>query len=343
MTKYLPLQISFKLFICILLFSTIYACNQNSVSTNHEKNNLTPEKITVGLSKQPSSSLFFIAQEKGFFKAQNLDLSIINFPSGKRALVDGLLQNAVDLIATTEVPFVFSSFQYQDLKIISTIFVADNVNRIIARRDAGIEKPVDLTSKKVATQKASAVHYFLDLFLKENGMSSKDINLSFMKAEKLPGALAEGKIDAYSMREPFIAQAKTMLGNNAIIFSEPGIYNQVELLVTRDKYLHENKASIRRLIMALRDAQIYANEHLKEANEIISRNLGVPVEVVISTRGNIQQRVSLDQSTLLLLENIARWAISENMVSQRRIPDYLEYIDFDILLSIDENAVSIIH
>ena len=340
MSKYLSFKVGIKILVCTLSVFVVCSCNQN---TQPENQALTTEKITVGLSKQPSSSLFFIAQEKGFFEAQNLALEVIGFPSGKRALVDGLLEDKVDLIATTEVPFVFSSFQYHDLKIISTIFVADNVNRIIARRDAGIVKPNDLRSKRVATQKVSAVHYFLDLFLKENGMSSKDIKLSFMKAENLPDALAEGKIDAFSMREPFIAQAKTLLRNNAIIFSEPGIYNQVELLVTRDKYLQENSASIRRLIKALRDAQIYANEHLKEANQIISKNLGVPVEVVVSTRGNIQQRVSLDQSTLLLLENIARWAIDENMVSQHRIPDYLEYIDFDILLSIDENAVSIIH
>jgi len=76
----------------------------------------------------------------------------------------------------------------------------------------------------VATQRASAVHYFLHLFLLRHGMSEDDVDLSFMKAEELPGALSEGTIDAFSMREPFIGEAKRLMGEQAVVFSEPALY-----------------------------------------------------------------------------------------------------------------------
>ena len=75
---------------------------------------------------------------------------------------------------------------------------------------------------KIATQRLSAVHYFLHLFLLKHDI--EDAELEFLKAEELPQALADGKIDAFSMREPFISEAHGLVGNNGIVFRESGTY-----------------------------------------------------------------------------------------------------------------------
>lgn len=46
--------------------------------------------------------------------------------------------------------------------------------------------------------------------------------------------LANGEIDAFSHREPFISEAKKRLGDNAIVFEIPGAYTKTFNLVVRD-------------------------------------------------------------------------------------------------------------
>jgi len=329
--------------IIVLLCFSMVSCSKNENSPTTIKSDKKTLSMRIGLALQPSGSLFFVADEKGLFKKHNIDLEIVNYPSGKRALNDGLLKNKVDLITTSEVPFVFSSFKHKDLKILSSIFTADNVNRIIARRDVDIAKPSDLKGKKIGTQKSSAVHYFLHLFLLENNLSDDDINIEFMKAEKLPLALASGKLDGFSMREPYITEAKKQLAENAIIFSEPGIYNQVEVLVTNNAYLENNQEAVERILSALKDAEAYFNDYPSESDEIIARKFNVSVSVAESYRTEVKQRVSLDQSTLLLIESIARWAMKNNMVSGQNMPDYMDFIHYTSLRNIDEKSVTIIH
>lgn len=94
----------------------------------------------------------------------------------------------------------------------------------MARRDRGIEEAADLRGKHIATQRGSAVHFFLHLCLVSHGLTEEDVTLSFMKGEELPAALAEGRIDAFSMREPYVSEASSLLGERVVIFGHKSIY-----------------------------------------------------------------------------------------------------------------------
>ena len=326
-----------------LISGLLISCTDNKSSSMSSMTDEMPTKVRIGLAFQPSGSLFFVAEEKGFFKKQNLDLVITNYPSGKRALKNGLLKGKEDLITTTEVPFVFSSFTETDLKVISTIFVADNVNSVIARRDSGIKTPADLKGKRVATQKSSAVHYFLHLFMLENHIKDEDVATSYMKAENLPAAISSGSIDAFSMREPYISEAKKLLGDNAIVFKEPGIYNQVELLISNDDFIKSHPKVISRILKALLEAEEFTRTNSVEADTIVSTKFSTTIEAAAAFRSEMQQRIALDQSMLLLLEGIGRWAIDNEMVGTKELPDYLNYIHYSGLREIDSKSVTIVH
>ena len=61
-----------------------------------------------------------------------------------------------------------------------------------------------------------------------------------MRAEELTPSLVQGRIDAFSMREPYIGNAKKLLGDNAIVFSERGIYMSSELAITTRAFADKN-------------------------------------------------------------------------------------------------------
>lgn len=292
----------------------------------HDSNNgATSTKLRLAVPLQPQSALLLTAVERNDFAKYGLDVSLQDYPSGKRALHDGLFAGKADFAAVSDLPVALAGFERSDFRILARTFSADNVNRVIARKDAGISKPADLRGKRVATQENSAVHYFLYLFLLEHGMSEDDVVMSFMKAQELPHALAAGRIDAFSMREPFIGQAKILLEDNAVLFAAPGIYEQMDLIVVCEKMAKRSPFVLKSVVSALLDAETFTRKHSAQARIVVEKRLGVKHGALndIWTTSNIS--VSLPIALLLRIEDQARWSISRHR-AHNQVPNYLQLV-----------------
>lgn len=300
------------------------------------------DSLHLGLAIHPSSALIMIALHRDLFAEESLDVSMTAYPSGKRALLDGLYPEHVDIATSGDVPLAMAAFAHRPVKIIATTFGANNVNRIIARRSSGITQPRDLIGKRVATQRASAVHFFLHLFLLEYGISDTDISPSYLKAEELPEALANGSIDAFAMREPYISMARERLGDDAVVFDHPGVYHQFDGLVVSNEILRNNPRAVKKFLRALLKAErITAKDHTA-AIKATAHFLDVSEAQTAAVLSASQLRIALDQEYLLLLENEARWAIRSAIVNTQSVPNYLNMIHLDLLLELKPEAVSII-
>lgn len=299
------------------------------------------ERVRIGLPLQQQSSLAIIAVEKGFYSKEGLDVTVKEYPSGKRA-VEGMLAGEVDVATTAETPIVFASFERQDFSIIASISSSDNILRIIARKDKGIQKPVDLRGKRIAVQKGSATHFFLHIFLLKNGLSEKDVSLYFKKVEELPEALASGEIDAFSQREPFISKAKGLLGDNAVVFAEPGIYVLSEVMIALNSLIKDKPEVINRLLRALLQAERFTRDHPDQAIKIVSNKLKAPESEISALWNEFYFTISLKQEILNILEDEARWAIRNKFTNKTKVPNYLNFIYLDGLKAVKPEAVTII-
>ncbi|MES9963560.1 MAG: NrtA/SsuA/CpmA family ABC transporter substrate-binding protein [Candidatus Sedimenticola sp. 20ELBAFRAG] len=300
-----------------------------------------PVKVRIGLAMQPTSSLGIIAAHQGYFEDENIEAVVSEYPSGKRALRDGLFQKNVDVAVSADVPVTMAALEKKRFRILAATFNAGNINRVIARSDHDIRTPADLAGKRVATQRASAVHFFLELFMGEHGLTNEQLTLSYMKAEKLPQALAEGRIDAFSMREPYISQAKSLLGDRAVVFSAPGLYRQIDMLLISDEMLSANPDVAAKLLRAFRKAEVFADQQKEKAIAIVAERIGVEVEKIRVIWPSLKLRISLEQFHLLLLESEARWAIRNGLTDATEMPDFMEYIDFRGLEEVDPEAITI--
>lgn len=300
------------------------------------------DRVRIGVAMHPSASLAFVALENGYFDELGLEVVVKKYPSGKRALLEGLFPGEVDLTSAADVPVAMSGLSRKVFRILTSTFSADNVNRVIARRDRGITDPKDLKGKTVATQRASAVHFFLHLFLLDNGMSEQDVTMRYMKAEFLPQALADGDIDAFSMREPYISQARELLGDNAVVFAAPGLYAQTEVLVSSPAFVNAKPHVIDKVLGALLKAETFIHENPDAAIGIASRWIGVSKDEMAQIWPTVSFRIGLDQALLLLLENEARWAIGSEISTAEQVPYYLDFIDEAPLKKAKPRGVTII-
>lgn len=298
--------------------------------------------VSIGLALQPSGALMFIARDKELFDKHGLDPSFTEYASGKRAMVDGLFSDKVDVVTAADVPITINGFGGNRFKILATVFTADNVNRVIARRSAGISTPKDLQGKRVGTQESSAVHFFYHLFHVAHGLGHDATEMVYLKAEELPGALARRDIDAFSMREPYISEAAALLGEDAVIFSAPGAFVQSESLVISSRFMNEHPEVCERLIRALLEAEHFARENKAEAQDIVARALSADRAAIEKIWETVGFRVSLDQFLLIQLEDIGRWTIELGIAPTDELPNYLNLFHVAPLKSIEADRVSLI-
>ena len=301
------------------------------------------EPIRYGLTQQSMSALGIVACDANFFSREGLDAEITEYVSGKRAL-QALLDGEVDAITTAGIPIVFASLTRRDFRIVAGLAsLTTNVERIVARKDRGIVTPADLQGRKVATQRGSAVHFFLHMFLVKYGLTERDIDLTFMKAEELPGALIRGEIDAFSMREPYVGRATKALGNDAIVFEAPGVYYRTDYLVVSEELIRTRPEAVEKMIRALVRAEQFAKQDPSRLVSVVAARLGAENESVVR-RELAQTRldVGLGQSLLTCLENGANWAIATGLTEQTDVPNYLEFIYLDAIESVKPEAVTII-
>ena len=164
-----------------------------------------------------------------------------------------------------------------------------------------------------------------------------------MKGEKLPEALANSEIDAFSMREPFISQAIKLLGEeNVVLFAEKDIYHAIDVVVASNKFIDENPEAIKKIILALIKAEEFILENPDVAKDILIQRTGSDESEVDRIWSNLSFKVSLDQSLLGALEDEARWAIKNKLVEVTEIPDYLDFIYLEALEAVKPEAVTII-
>jgi sulfonate transport system substrate-binding protein len=135
-----------------------------------------------------------------------------------------------DLAANSETQALRHSFENPDMRFIFTL--AECPYRIVCRRSAGIARLADLRGKRIGTMLKSSAEYFLDRMLRTVGLTAHDVTIvPFMAKTKapltlMPQALLAGELDAVTVWEPQMQQAKLVIGADAIEFCDPTVYRE---------------------------------------------------------------------------------------------------------------------
>jgi NitT/TauT family transport system substrate-binding protein len=115
---------------------------------------------------------FFLAQEKGLFAEEGIEVELINVEETHAAYA-GLFGGQVDAVAAApqDIPF----FATPDEMPLCVLVTDDSRggDGVVARKD--IRSIADLQGKAVAFERGSISHFYLNVLLKEAGLSEADI------------------------------------------------------------------------------------------------------------------------------------------------------------------------
>ena len=299
------------------------------------------EKITVGISKSFLSIPVYIAQTQGFFSDEGLDVTLKEYPSGKKA-TQALFAGEINISTAADMPVVFNSFKRQDFCIIATFTYSYHFVKIIARKDSGIKKGADLKGKKVGANMGTSSHFFLGVSLIHNRLLIPDVEMINIKTVDLPAALRNNEVDAISVWQPYAQKAMQLLGDNAIELPSSEMYRTTFNFSIMKIFAKEHPEILQKFLRAIDKAAAFVRNDREKAQEIIAGKFHLEKNVVNAAWGDFLFGVSLDQPLLVSWDNIARWAIKNRLVNKKKIPNYLNYICLDALQAVKPNSITII-
>ena len=330
----------FSIFMAVmatLLVSVFFGCDQKQA-----KNSLELEKVTLGVESSLLPTAVWVAEDKGFFKKEGLDLTIKEFGSGRLSFLAMLKgDQGINISTVAPTPIMFKSFDRKDFSIFATFAYSYSDVKVIARRDKGIQTAIDLKGKKIGTIAGTTGQFFTEAFLTYNGIPSSDVEVIDIASKDLPDALNTNKVDAIVIWEPHAFKAKQLLGDRAISLESSGVYKETFNFMVMNDYAKSHSEVLRKFLKAIEKATEFIKSNKKEAQAIVVKRLNLEEATTAAIWDDFIFEVSLDQSLVMTLEDEARWAINSKLTDIEEVPNYIDYIDISALQEVNPEAVSL--
>jgi NitT/TauT family transport system substrate-binding protein len=290
----------------IFLVTSLLACTTQKKSTEQatpSKKNGQTLRVCTGTSY---SILPIIAQQKGFFALEGLAVELIPYAIGRDAM-EAMLAGKCEVATSADTPVADYGLKRDDLRIIASIASSDKLCYIVARIDSKIRTAKDLKGCKVAVTRGTAPHFFLDLVLNKNRLQEKDLQLQFLKGDALHQALLDGTVAAIATTDLNAYRLQEQQGEAVVLINEPGIVLNHGYLTTLESNLAGKADALKRLLIGLRQAELWVSANPAEARSLFATYLKVTPRVAEQTWENIVPRLGLSPAMILTLEDNARW------------------------------------
>jgi NitT/TauT family transport system substrate-binding protein len=298
------------------------------------------EPIAIGRPVSDSGTLIFVAEDQRFFAGNGISVTQKDHDTGLAA-INRLLSNEIDLSGGGELPLVVKALENASVSIIAGYARSFNTY-LVARVDKGVKNEAALRGKRVGLPRKTIPEFYLGRFLDLHGMSIGDVAMTDLTPKQAVGAIVDGTLDAVVVWEPYVSQIKEQLTNRTVSWSVHSGQAQYSVLVGRNDWIRQNPELVKRFLKSLVQAEEYVVRHPTETKAILKRRYQHDDAYIARVWPEYQFSLSLDQSLILAMEDEARWMIKNNMTTEKKVPDFVNYIYADGLKAVKPEAVNII-
>lgn len=257
-----------------------------------------PAKITVATLPITSNAAVDLAKEKGWFKEENLEVTIKQVPNPPAAVatIQGnqanfayaptmAILNAVSAGVPLKIAQAADGYPEGAWdKIEAGEQEAKEVDdtAIWAGADAGISSPKDLAGKTVAVPaRKTQLEITIAKTVKEDGGDPSTIKWIALGFPEMPPALKAKRVDAIGLVDPFNATAEKQ---GAKYVASPGISTfkegAVGVWTTTKSYAEKNEDVVERFNRAIAKANAYSNDHHPELQQLAAKVTKTPIDVI---------------------------------------------------------------
>jgi NitT/TauT family transport system substrate-binding protein len=230
-----------------------------------------------------------IAEQRGYFKAEGLDVTIVDFAGGARAL-QAVVGGSADVVSGAFEHTVNMQHKGQRMRAFALQGRAPQiVLGVNPKTMAGYKTPADLKGKKVGvTAPGSSTNVMVNFFLAKAGLKPGDVSIIGVgAAQGAVAAMRSGQIDAMSNLDPVITLLQrsgdlTIISDTRIVAESEKVFGgpmPAGCLYAPQSFIDKNPNTVQ----ALTNAIVRANKWIQSAGpgEIINN---VPESFLLGDR-----------------------------------------------------------
>jgi ABC-type nitrate/sulfonate/bicarbonate transport system substrate-binding protein len=298
---------------------------------------------TVRLADVPilASAMVYVAEEKGYFAREGIEIAYSPQASGKEAL-EATLRGEVDVALVAETPLVLAMLSGQPVSILATVCETDSFIHLVADGRAGIAAPADLRGKRIGTPTGTNAEFFLSVYLLLNRIAESEVEIVDLPPEDTARALLEGRVAAVSTWHPHVATIQEELSQAAVSFFAP-IYRMTMNLATAPEWTASHREKVLGLLRALKSAEQFIEENPRAALHLVETRLGDASGRLGEQWDEYGFDLKLGQTLLLNMEDQARWARARHYAPLAPMPDFLATMNARDMQVVDPRSTTVIH
>ena len=227
------------------------------------------DTIRIGYLPSDHDAALFVADAKGYFDKEELNIDMIKFNNGNE-LMKAMEDDEIDVGYVGVAPALYYIGNGAEAKIISS--AQNEGSGIVVNTNSGINTASDLTGKKIATPgEGSIQELLLSYYLKENGISNKDLKIKTAKVSEMNEKLESGEIDGAITFQPYVTIAEAN-GNNILVNSSEILPNHpCCVVVATDDFIKEHPEEAEKVVSIHKKATKVINKNIDngKTNKIV--------------------------------------------------------------------------
>lgn len=317
-----------KIIMILLAFLTagsLAACDtqesNETIAAPKDEEKVTGETIHFGVLPAESAIPIILANEKGFFEEEGINVEIESFSSPNDRNV-AIQSKALD--GTISDVMTEATFKQNETDMTITSGILEDF-KILSSPQSGITEMKELANKKITLVPNFILEYIMDVFAEEQGFTYEVVEIpSFATRSE---ALLKGEVDAAVYTEP---QASMLAEQGAVILGsskEAGINGGT--IQFMDSILEERPQDIQAFYSGYNKAIDYMNEHEASEYADILSNYQFPdaMSTYLDTQEeNYPYAQAVDQD---MFDQIIEWTQNKEQIDQSYTYD--ELTDFSYL------------
>jgi len=278
------------------------------------------DQIRLAQNQAPISGISIIAQAKGFFEANGLDVTVSNFTTGKQCL-DTVVGGGADIATTAESPTTAAAMAKTPIAFLARTEYSD-LKTLVATA-AGIKTPADLKGKRIAYTAGTGSDVYTWTLLRSAKLEMTDVALVNLRPQEMAPALASGSIDAYDTWEPHVINGKKALGEKVTELDTKGVYSETFNIVVMRDYADKNPKVVRAFLKSLIEAEAWMKANREEAITIVADFAHMKRDDLTPIWNEFVFGVALDEKVMDILKAHSTWRLATgNAPPNATMPDF---------------------
>jgi NitT/TauT family transport system substrate-binding protein len=216
---------------------------------------------------------YFVALEKGYYKSEGLDVTIVRGQGSADAVKQVGAGTAQIGFADMALVILGRSNDRIPVKVVSVIY-ARPPHAVFCLKEANITKPKDLEDKRIAGTASSSVRKLFSAYAKKTDFDGSGIKWLVGNSDSMIGMLALGRTDCveqYTVGEALFTKAVAPKQISVLSFADAGLEFYSNSIIASDNLVSTNPNIIRKFVKATLRGLADALANPKEAGQIIAR------------------------------------------------------------------------